>query len=138
MRKFRVQKDSWIVLKDILVGTPDEFNADYSRRWSVRKNWSGYVYTGTFRGRTITRHDYVETGQLPQEYVNDFKDSVVRYVIFSYETPIAWSRIADWERNGAPVFEWVVPDVKYSVTTTKHQGNVRVALSQIGDGQYSE
>lgn len=35
------------------------------------------------------------------------------YVVFSYETPIAWYVIGQG---------WVRPEVRYSVTTSKHQG----------------
>ena len=61
-------------------------------------------------------------------------DSVVNYVIYSYNTPIAYRRVADWNRDGTANYEWIVPDVRYSVTTTKHQGKVRTALSQITGG----
>jgi hypothetical protein len=47
----------------------------------------------------------------------------VDYVIYSYATPIAWHR-----SDG----NWVVPDVKYSNTTTRHQSFVTVALHTIG------
>jgi hypothetical protein len=35
------------------------------------------------------------------------------YVVYSYQTPIAW-----W----TPKYGWVRPAIKYSVTTSKHQG----------------
>ena len=41
------------------------------------------------------------------------------YVIWSYATPIAWHG-----KRG-----WIIPDVRYSVTTSKHQSAARVALS---------
>lgn len=41
------------------------------------------------------------------------------YAVFSYQTPIAWYA------HGV----WTVPDVKYSVTTTKHQNIVREAVN---------
>lgn len=70
-----------------------------------------------------THNPYPMTGALADKYL----DSVMSadYVVYSYTTPIAWhinggSESGDW---------WVVPDVKYSTTTTKHQGIVNVALS---------
>lgn len=48
----------------------------------------------------------------------------IDYVVYSYGTPIAYRT----EDTG----EWVVPDVKYSVTTSKHQGMVQYALRMIG------
>jgi hypothetical protein len=43
----------------------------------------------------------------------------IRYVVYSYATPIAWVR-----DNG----EWVVPAEKYSATTSRHQSIVRLAV----------
>ena len=48
------------------------------------------------------------------------------YTVLSYGTPIAWVR-ADGQ--------WVVPADKYSLTTTRHQAQVRLAL---GSGNYLE
>ncbi len=45
------------------------------------------------------------------------------FVIFSYRTPIAWTI-----RNEG----WVVPDTRYSVTTTNHQTVVRTAVGNPG------
>jgi hypothetical protein len=114
-RTYRVNADSWTVLKDILVGTPEPFNTDKA----------------TLRGR-----EHCEGwGMLPEPDANEMIDSQVRYVIYSYDTPIAYRRIAEWECGGQPVYEWIIPDVRYSVTTSKHQGKVRTALSQITNGE---
>ena len=43
----------------------------------------------------------------------------IRYVVKSYATPIAW-RLDD----GA----WIVPEEKYSATTSRHQSRVRRAV----------
>jgi hypothetical protein len=53
----------------------------------------------------------------------DLRDSVKRadYVIWSYSTPIAW------RTDG----EWHAPEVKYSVTTSRHQGRIFTAISQL-------
>lgn len=53
-------------------------------------------------------------GRLPDEY--RASAMTARYVVFSYETPIAWV-----DATGA----WVQPPTRYSVTTSKHQGVVR-------------
>ena len=45
------------------------------------------------------------------------------YTVRSYGTPIAW-RI-----DGV----WVVPDVRYSVTTSRHQSLVRVAVGELSN-----
>ena len=60
-------------------------------------------------------------GRLPQEHRPPLAKALRKgsvYIVLSYETPIAWSV------NG----QWVVPGVKYSPTTTKHQHIVRRAI----------
>lgn len=42
------------------------------------------------------------------------RDGKIRQVIYSYSTPIAW---LDGD-------VWIVPDVTYSITTTKHQSEL--------------
>lgn len=57
------------------------------------------------------------TGWLPQELQASFREAQKAtdfYVVHSYATPIAW------HANGT----WVVPDVKYSRTTTRHRNIV--------------
>ena len=111
-RTYRVNADSWTVLRDILVGTPDEFNPD----------------TATIKGRTV-KSVYPHTGRLSGESEDIFRDdrahNDITYVVYSYSTPIAW-RV----RSGM----WRMPHDKYSVTTSKHQGKVRTALSQVSGG----
>ncbi|MFI5840562.1 hypothetical protein ACIA8K_12720 [Catenuloplanes sp. NPDC051500] len=78
----------------------------------------------------------IETGQLPEEYAKPLRDAkslwtgnyvsgdgkvpadAPVYVVYSYETPIAWVT-ASRKR--------VIPDTKYSMTTSRHQGIVRRA-----------
>jgi hypothetical protein len=44
------------------------------------------------------------------------------YVVYSYDTPIAWVTLAG---------EVVIPDVRYSATTSQHQAAARRALASI-------
>lgn len=64
----------------------------------------------------------VNAGRLPEEVAKKFRqehgDGVIDYYVMSYGTPIAWVH-CDGTR--------VVPDVKYSLTTTQHQSIVRRA-----------
>lgn len=57
-------------------------------------------------------------GQLPVQYgaelINALIDNAQTYVVYSYDTPIAWLD------NG----EEVKPPVKYSATTSKHLGKL--------------
>lgn len=56
------------------------------------------------------------SGELPYklEKVYFARKHHISTVIYSYSTPIAWYD-AEFEK-------WFVPDVRYSVTTSKHQG----------------
>lgn len=85
-----------------------------------------------FEGNTM-RADYVETarvlstGYLPAqdcEYLRADQHTahtqgIPFYVVWSYGTPIAWA-------YGTTVR---VPEARYSVTTSKHQGIVRASLT---------
>jgi hypothetical protein len=115
---FRVNADSWTHLQQILVATPDDFNPE----------------SASLRGRRVDGVRYFECGRLPHDERSKLMDSVLTYVIYSYDTPIAYRRVSYWNRNGTANYEWIVPDARYSVTTSKHQGKVRTALSQISGG----
>ena len=84
---------------------------------SVRKSFQSHG--------AMTAYDYTpnRTGRLPKEWVDayrsDRENPGISYVVYSYSTPIAWVRV-DGER--------IIPDVGYSVTTTRHQGLCRAWL----------
>ncbi len=63
-------------------------------------------------------------GQLPSSYRHGLEqhltDCRITYVVYSYQTPIAW--VVD----GRDV---VIPDVVYSLTTGRHQNLVRASLA---------
>lgn len=69
----------------------------------------------TLRG---THSQFVDFGRLPLQYRDQFAhDSQAAdfFVVLSYSTPIAWFA------RGV----WFMPDVKYSVTTSKQANYVR-------------
>lgn len=70
----------------------------------------------------VQAQDAFSTGSLPEPYRSQFFATAgdILYVVYSYFTPIAWFS----DSKG-----WVVPDVKYSVTTSRHQGVVRRAVA---------
>lgn len=72
------------------------------------------------------KNRFTVTGILPNDWANTFtaRQQVIDYVVYSYRTPIAWH---DTEAG------WIVPDERYSVTTSKHQGKVRFAISLTGN-----
>ena len=64
---------------------------------------------------------YVGGGRLSYDWASRIDRPI--YVVRSYATAIAWQN-----HDGT----WVMPDDKYSVTTSKHQGTIRYALNMIG------
>lgn len=65
----------------------------------------------------------LSVGILPRDWVQVFRDQSIQYVVYSYATPIAWLT------SGV----WIIPDVKYSRTTSKHQSTIRTAVHVIED-----
>lgn len=131
---YRVNADKWTKLVDILVADPEEFNGEYG----VDKSGQFPRYRNAFRGRKMNVGRLSQLGQLPDEWRAKWRQDKgeIDYVIYSYETPIAW-RVSDtWYGNHGQTHShrWVMPNVKYSLTTSKHQGKVRTALSQISGG----
>jgi len=60
-----------------------------------------------------------EYGRLPQDFCDQLRSDQPDYIVYSYGTPIAWH-----SNSG-----WFMPNCKYSVTTSKHQGYVRRAVA---------
>ena len=85
---------------------------------------------GSLSGRMIRNGDALPVGQLPDDYARRLLVDVRNYgpvfVVFSYATPIAWI-----DANG----DATIPDVKYSVTTTRHQHTARMGMA-VATGEY--
>jgi len=81
-----------------------------------------------FKIGNVSGGEYTGTGRLPEEYAGPLREASyagkVKYVLYSYWTPMAW--LLDTEDGEV----WVQPPVKYSVSTTGHQHNFAVAISQ--------
>lgn len=94
-----------------------------SDSWTVLADMLAGETPEPFQGNSMSGNGgpAYQSGQLPAEYRSDA--SKATYVIYSYSTPVAWRR-----RSG----EWVVPAVRYSVTTSKQLGRIRPALARIG------
>lgn len=84
------------------------------------------INTGSVKGVQFIANvaTAIPMGRLPQPYQGELQLQAikgnVRFVIFSYGTPIAWVLYSG---------TWTVPDVRYSVTTSHHQGIVRTAIA---------
>lgn len=72
-----------------------------------------FAISGALRGEAGLPGSY---GRLAPEYRASVDQA--DYVVYSYGTPIAW-RVDSL---------WTVPPTRYSVTTTRHQSKIRVAL----------
>lgn len=59
-------------------------------------------------------------GWLPSPYDRAFRNDNPIYAVYSYDTPIAWYGLRGW----------VIPAVKYSRTTTRHQWAIEHLLHQ--------
>lgn len=103
-------------------------------RTRIRKTAYGEFIS--MRGRS----DYVGRGHLPEAYLPSLHHS--EYVVYSYDTPIAWWNpipadlgnlytVESW-LDGDEVGQWIMPEVRYTITTTSHQAEVRSALGGYG------
>lgn len=122
-KTFRVNADSVDTLVDILVANPEDFNADSDK---LRGRNDRYPMAGRLNG---VEYD---------TFMANRAQNRITYVIYSYNTPIAWRVYdratfakdvrTDWEQH------WVMPNGTGSMTTAKHINKVRTALSQISGG----
>lgn len=91
------------------------WKSDNYRLVADRRDWQGSNFRGErdpWRGAT---------GMLPREHRESFAQA--DYAVYSYATPIAWHI----DGQG-----WIVPDTKYSVTTTRQQSQLRMAFHYAG------
>ena len=79
-------------------------NRDSGARVARREPFTGSNLRGGSRGTVGS------FGWLPGEWRRVYQDDQPDYVVWSYATPIAWHG-----RHG-----WVIPPVRYSVSTTRH------------------
>lgn len=92
---------------------------DYVSRSEPFTNSSGSLWAKTYDLPATP-----EAGELPLEWFQVLREQHAAsheshgrmYIVYSYSTPIGWI---------APGFGWVVPKVRHSTTTSKHQGLVR-------------
>lgn len=101
----------WWHFKDVLMDTPESFTTPTGNLWGTPRN-PDFLTDPGFRGAVA--------GQLPYFYRDSFWRCV--YAVYSYSTPIAWLT-----SDGV----WIAPAVKYSVSTSRHQGRIFTAISEI-------
>jgi hypothetical protein len=63
---------------------------------------------------------------MPEPFATEYREALhagaIDYVVTSYGTPIAWHDTR---------FGWAMPDVRYSVTTSKAQGRIAPAVAAL-------
>lgn len=78
----------------------------------------------------------LSTGQLDnwvaQQYQSDLENGRIKHVIYHHKTPLAWKNF-DLDENGAPSSSWVIPDERYSQTSSKRQSAIRSNVQRSGD-----
>ncbi len=75
--------------------------------------------TGSLWGEAMTDPP---RGYMPEWLYDALRASEPVYVVFSYDTPIAW---LSWGNEG---YVWTMPEHRYSATTTAHQNMMRSIL----------
>ena len=83
-------------------------------------------YMASMTGGPITPRMDPSVGQMrsPARMLRCHGFGCLDYVVWSYETPIAFHCAID--------SEWIVPTDRYSRTTAKHQHIIRMAISSLG------
>lgn len=82
-----------------------------------------FTTSGALEGRVIGSRGawYSDSGQLSGVDLAQWRNDVagIRYVVVSYSTPIAW-----WVAIGADTGRWYRVGKRFSITTSRHQGNL--------------
>jgi len=77
-------------------------------------------FTGNNLYGVVVPYDgHIQSGKLPQQFRDQLALDRPDFIVYSYGTPIAWHSDKGW----------FIPEVKYSVTTSKHQNYVRRAVA---------
>jgi hypothetical protein len=93
---------------------------DWRAMAKAMANGDDFATSGALRGEQITGAlTNWDMGRLPAEFYS--RAMFAEYVVWSYSTPIAC------RQDG----EWIVPEVKYSPTTTRHQSRIRAAIASL-------
>lgn len=109
VKLLRVRKDGWWEFKETI------FDLEPFRTYGSLK---------ATRREPDWRLTGWDLGRLPVE----FYESVNRasYIVWSYGTPIAW-----WV-PGSVDHGWIMPDVRYSTSTSAHQNKIRTCFHESG------
>ena len=85
---------------------------------------------GALKG--VAKPEWIDFGRMSLEDFYTLHDDKraygIDYVIYSYNTPIAWL----FNKDGGT---WAMPEAGYSVTTKRHKATIRAAIAETGDGE---
>jgi len=91
-------------------------NREIETATAARQDWK----SNSAEGRNVYGGIVWETGRLATEHRELLRSKPVAYVVVSYSTPVAWVHV-----DG----ETVIPDARYSQTTSTLQNRLRRALA---------
>ena len=100
--------------------TTPKYNTKHGRGtgfWEAVSARSPHPFTTN--GAVSGRANPYETGSLDADRRARFRADEPTFAVYSYSTPIAWQK---------PDGTWVMPDEKYSQSTSVHQGRTRMML----------
>ncbi len=85
------------------------------------QNETPFKTYGNLEGRSGSVY---HLGRLPDEYADQYRArrDHITYTVMSYATPLAWK---DDE------YGWTMPNVRYSVTTSKAQGRIAPGIADL-------
>lgn len=139
-RRTGSRRDTQFAALDRAIGNFDGDDGVFSFGLGARRRVSQSPnLRNTFRGRFVHPNtDHMihaeHVGQLPQDDADllrqHLRSGSVDYIVHSYDTPIAWRRRVPIEGSERTRGEWVVPNRRYSRTTSRHQGVLRNFLSE--------
>lgn len=113
--------------------TVKAFNEGVNNKQNFKQ---GYVRGEWFDPKQITGADM---GQLParlQIVLHEQNKNADMFVVFSFDTPIAWFSLKDSDSLGTN--KWYFPTARYSEKYDQHQHQMRVLLNAMPDNKVSK
>jgi hypothetical protein len=110
MLQLTINRTSWMQFRDALEAREEFKTYGNLRGFASYTPFTGLL-PGPYRAEYLDRHEFID------------------YTVMSYGTTIAWH---DTERG------WIMPDVRYSPTTSKAQGRIRPAVNALNAERNNE
>ncbi len=97
---------------------------------NARTRATSYSPSGNIRTESFGAGSGLSLGRLPEsfrQHLNNQEDAI-DHIVYSYNTPIAWREAHHDTESNDIVHRWVMPKVKYSNTTSRHQNMLSAKL----------